>query len=335
MTTLLVASGGGHLKQLVELSPRLRGVDNRFVWVTWRSPQSESLLATQEVFFVRPTRPRDPIGVSKNFDHAARLIRRRDVTAVVTTGSQIVLPFLIVGRAFGKRCHFIESAARSDGPSLSARMSTYLPGMHLYTQYRSWENQTWRYVGSVFDGFQAIRTEAAEPVRPSRFVVTLGTLPRWQFRRLLEACLRVIPDGSQVLWQTGCTDVSGLGIDARPSISAHELESATAAADVVISHAGVGSALTALRCGKRPILVPREASRREHVDDHQAQIASELSGRHLALVRTPESLSTQDLVEASQVQIRIPDVLPPIELETSPRTLWQQRPQSNDRNRRD
>ena len=42
---------------------------------------------------------------------------------------------------------------------------------------------------------------------------------------------------------------------------------ATAAADVVISHAGVGSALTALRCGKRPILVPREAARGEHVDD--------------------------------------------------------------------
>jgi UDP-N-acetylglucosamine transferase subunit ALG13 len=190
-------------------------------------------------------------------------------------------------------------------------------------------------VGSVFDGFEATRTDAAEPIRPSRFVVTLGTLPRWQFRRLLEACLRVIPDGSQVLWQTGCTDVSGLGIDARPSISAHELESATAAADVVISHAGVGSALTALRCGKRPILVPREAARREHVDDHQAQIASELSGRHLALVRTPESLSTQDLVEASHVQIRIPDVLPPIELETSPRTLWQQHLPGNGRSRRD
>lgn len=322
MTTLLVASGGGHLKQLSELAPRLRGVDNRFVWVTWRSPQSESLLAGEDVVFVRPTRPRDPIGVSKNFDFATRLIRRRDVTAVVTTGSQIVLPFLVVGRTFGKPCHFIESAARSDGPSLSAQMSRYLPGMHLYTQYPSWESRTWRYVGSVFDGFEATTREDVAPGQPSRIVVTLGTLPRWHFRRLLEACLRVIPAGSQVLWQTGCTDVTGLGIDARPTISAHELERATAAADVVISHAGVGSALTALRCGKRPILVPREAARGEHVDDHQAQVAKELSGRELALVRTPETLGEADLLEASRVQIQIPAELPPLQLETAPRRPW-------------
>ena len=321
VTTLLVASGGGHLKQLVELAPRLRGVDDDFLWVTWRSPQSESLLADEKVVFVRPTRPRDPIGVSKNFDFAWRLIRRRDVGAVVTTGSQIVLPFLVVGRGFGKPCHFIESAARSEGPSLSARMSRYLPGMHLYSQYRAWEDRTWRCVGSVFDGFEAVRREDAAPTPISRVVVTLGTMPRWQFRRLVEACVRVIPEGSEVLWQTGCTDVTGLGIDARPSISAHELESATLEADVVISHAGVGSALTALRCGKRPILVPREAARAEHVDDHQTQVATELGGRELALVRTPESLSTEDLVEASSVQIRIPDVLPPIQLETARRQL--------------
>jgi len=321
VTTLLVASGGGHLKQLVELAPRLRGVDDDFLWVTWRSPQSESLLAAEKVIFVRPTRPRDPIGVAKNFDFAGRLIRRRSVTAVVTTGSQIVLPFLVVGRTFGKPCHFIESAARSEGPSLSARMSRYLPGMHLYSQYRAWEDRTWRYVGSVFDGFEATRREDAAPTPMSRFVVTLGTMPRWHFRRLVEACVRVIPEGSEVLWQTGCTDVAGLGIDARPSISAHELESATLAADVVISHAGVGSALTALRCGKRPILLPREASRAEHVDDHQMQVATELERRALALVRTPETLSRQDLVEASQVQIRIPDVLPPVQLETARRQL--------------
>ncbi len=321
MTTLLVASGGGHLKQLVELAPRLRGVDDQFLWVTWRSPQSESLLAAEQVVFVHPTRPRDPIGVSRNFDFATRLIRRRDVSAVVTTGSQIALPFLVVGRASGKPCHFIESAARSDGPSLSARMARHLPGMHMYSQYRAWENRTWTYVGSVFDGFEATPLKPAVPNQTPRVVVTLGMLPRWHFRRLLEACIRVIPEGSQVLWQTGSTDVTGLAIDARPTISSAELESATAAADVVISHAGVGSALTALRCGKRPILVPREAARREHVDDHQTQIASELSRRDLALVRTPESLSTEDLLEASQVHIGIPNELPPIHLKTGRRRL--------------
>jgi UDP-N-acetylglucosamine--N-acetylmuramyl-(pentapeptide) pyrophosphoryl-undecaprenol N-acetylglucosamine transferase len=315
LTTLLVASGGGHLKQLFELAPRLSGIDDRFVWVTWRSPQSVSLLRGENVVFVRPTRPRDPISVASNLDYAVRLVARRDVTGVVTTGSQTVLPFLLVGRLLNKPCHFIESAARSAGPSLSAKLSTYLPGMRLYTQYQAWADHRWRYVGSVFDGFEAIPldTTATAPETLS-VVVTLGTMPRWDFRRLLEACVRVIPQGSRVIWQTGCTDVSGLAIDARAEVPAHELVAATAAADVVISHAGVGSALTALRCGKRPILVPREASRGEHVDDHQRQLATELAGRNLALFRTPDALSADDLVEALRARVVIPESLPPLDL---------------------
>ncbi len=326
MTTMLVASGGGHLKQLVELSPRLRGVDSDFLWVTWDSLQSRSLLQNKEVVFVRPTRPRDPVGVSRNVDHAVKLWRDRRMSALVTTGSQIVLPFLLVGRAFGKPCHFIESAARSDGPSLSARMSTYLPGMCLYSQYRGWADGRWRYVGSVFDGFEAVLRAHASERAPSRFVVTLGTLPGWEFRRLVDACQRVIPANSEVLWQTGATDVTGLGIEARESISATELEQATASADVVISHAGVGSALTALRCGKRPILVPRQAAFGEHVDDHQRQIAAELEGRGLALVRTPDTLTSADLENVRNVGVSVPTTLPPIDLETHARptltSLW-------------
>ena len=322
LTTLLIASGGGHLEQLVELAPRLRGVDDDFVWVTWRSPQSMSLLAGKEVVFVRATRPRDPIGTSKNFDFAARLVGRRDTTAVVTTGSQVVLPFLVVGRALNKPCHFIESAARCDGPSLSAKLARLLPGMHLYSQYRSWADNTFGYVGSVFDGYKTAQVEegnGSPTARPWNVVVTLGTLEGWEFRRLVEACIRVIPDGSNVLWQTGATDVSDLPIEGRGLVANRELGDAIAAADVVISHSGVGSALTALRCGKRPILVPREASHGEHVDNHQRQVAIELSSRGLALFRSPDNLTADDLVEARGMRVErvlTPGSLPPIDLTT-------------------
>jgi UDP-N-acetylglucosamine--N-acetylmuramyl-(pentapeptide) pyrophosphoryl-undecaprenol N-acetylglucosamine transferase len=323
VTTLLVASGGGHLKQLVELAPRLQGVDAEYRWVTWDSPQSRSLLNGQKVTWVRPTRPRDPVGVSRNFDFAIRLWRDAKASALVTTGSQIVLPFFLVGRALGRPCHFIESAARSQGPSLTGQMSTFIPGMCLYAQYRGWHDRRWKYVGSVFDGFEVVERPDAREHPPSKFVVTLGTLPRWEFRRLVDACMRVIPDGSEVLWQAGATDVRDLGIDAREAIPAHELEHATAAADVVISHAGVGSALTALWCGKRPILLPREASLGEHVDDHQREIAEELGGRGLALVRTPETLTYADLLEAGRVAVIVPDALPPMKLEAGPRSFTQ------------
>ena len=47
------------------------------------------------------------------------------------------------------------------------------------------------------------------------------------------------------------------------------------------------------------MLVPREASRGEHIDDHQAEIAAELSGSAIAITRRVEELELSDLLEAT------------------------------------
>ncbi len=47
-------------------------------------------------------------------------------------------------------------------------------------------------------------------------------------------------------------------------------------ADAVVCHAGVGTIMSILALGKRPIVIPRLATRSEHVDDHQLQIVREL-----------------------------------------------------------
>lgn len=60
-------------------------------------------------------------------------------------------------------------------------------------------------------------------------------------------------------------------------------------ADVVITHAGVGSAVTAIRAGKKPVLLPRLARYGEHVDDHQLQLAERLAEFGLAVVCMPEA----------------------------------------------
>jgi UDP-N-acetylglucosamine transferase subunit ALG13 len=58
-------------------------------------------------------------------------------------------------------------------------------------------------------------------------------------------------------------------------------------AEVVITHAGVGSAVTAIRSGKKPVLVPRLARFGEHVDDHQLQLAERLAEFDLAVACGP------------------------------------------------
>jgi UDP-N-acetylglucosamine--N-acetylmuramyl-(pentapeptide) pyrophosphoryl-undecaprenol N-acetylglucosamine transferase len=65
-------------------------------------------------------------------------------------------------------------------------------------------------------------------------------------------------------------------------------------ADIVVSHAGVGSIMCALRAGHVPIVFPRLKRYSETVDDHQAELATALSKRGRVIVAT----SGEELVRA-------------------------------------
>jgi UDP-N-acetylglucosamine transferase subunit ALG13 len=300
--TLFVASSGGHLKQLHRLRPRFPlSPDAETRWATYDSPQSRSMLAGQDVLYVPYQRARDAPNLARNLVAGYRLMREWRPDVIVSTGSQIAVSFMLPGRAHGVPCHFIESAARSTAPSLTGRILRQVPGVQMYTQYPRNARWPWRYGGSVFEGF---RTDERQPTGdPTRFVVTAGTFRGYGFRRLFEQLVPMLPPGSEVLWQVGDTDTSGLGIDSRESVPAHELDAAMREADVVIAHAGVGSALGALEAGKTPILVPRRVHRNEHVDDHQVQIAEELAARGLAIHREVEDLTWEDVLSAASREV--------------------------------
>ncbi len=51
-------------------------------------------------------------------------------------------------------------------------------------------------------------------------------------------------------------------------------------ADVVVAHAGMGTIIDASAFGARLVLVPRLSRLREHVDDHQLQIAGYLNTKY-------------------------------------------------------
>ena len=309
--TLLVASAGGHLKQLHRLRPRLPGLDGELIWVTWDCAQSRSLLRDEHVVYVRETAPRDVVTILRNSDRAASLLRRHRVRSVISTGSQVVVPFMALGRAQGASCHFIESAARREGPSLTGRIVRRIPGVRYYTQYPGGRAP---YAGSVFDGF-ASGPRADAPTSIRKAVVVLGTMPHG-FRRLVERLAPLLGPGVEVLWQVGTTDTSGLGIDAHRSIPAHDLTAAMREADVVVAHAGVGAALDALEVGHHPVLVPRRVDRGEHVDDHQPEVAAALAARGLATVCDADGLTGHDLLAAASRQVT--ELAAPAAMELAP-----------------
>jgi UDP-N-acetylglucosamine transferase subunit ALG13 len=159
--------------------------------------------------------------------------------------------------------------------------------VNLYVQWPHLATRRWAYRGSVLDGFEPA-AQGQHVVK--HLVVSLGTSSRYSFRRLVERLVEIVPSDVEVLWQTGSTDVTGLGIRAQPALSSADLTAAITKSDAVVAHAGAGIALTILASGKVPVLVPRLASHGEHVDDHQEQIAEQLSARGLAVVTTVDNL---------------------------------------------
>ncbi|MGB2570658.1 glycosyltransferase [Micromonospora citrea] len=296
MTTLLVASTGGHLAELHDLAPRL-GVQDDCVWATFDSPQSRSLLDGQEVIHVPPATTRDLAGALRDALAARKVLRGGRFRQVVSTGASVALSFFLPAARHGLACHYIESATRTEGPSLTGRLVARLPRTRLYTQYPGWAGGRWRYGGSIFDGYVAARRPEPRPV--SRIVVALGTHERFGFPRLLARLVQVLPPEAEILWQVGSTEIPRMPAGARRQVPHAQMQQALREADVVVTHAGVGSALAAMRAGHRAIYVPRRRAHAEHVDDHQVEMARELDRRGLVLAREADAVTAEDLAEAA------------------------------------
>ena len=316
MTTLLVASTGGHLAELHDLVPRLGVQDRR--WVTFDSPQSRCLLAGEDVVHVPPATSRDLIGAVRDLLVARRMFRRHRYDRVISTGASVALSFFVPATVAGVECAYIESATRTDGPSLTGRMAARLPRTRMYTQYRSWADETWRYGGSIFDSF------AAMPARPRpvrKVVVTLGTHKRYTFPRLLNRLVDILPPGLDVLWQVGATRIDRMPAGARPQVPLAEMRQAMLEADVVVSHAGVGSALAAMQAGRRALYVPRRHGHGEHVDDHQVAMARELQSRCLVVAREADEVTFADLETAAAWSVQASPRMQPFLLTPEPSVL--------------
>lgn len=298
---MLVASTGGHLDQLWRLHQRFRPHLLEVEWATFDTPQSRYLLAGETVTYLPFVRPKDLRGALANVPFALRLLRGRDFSRVISTGAAVAVPFFTQARLLRLASHYIESAARSNGPSLTGGIIAKLPGVRLYGQYPMWTAGRWQYRGTVFDGFSPAISGTEKSA--DRVVVTFGTQRNFGFRRAAESLAKLLPEVCSndvtILWQTGSTDVTGLGIDGVEAMDAGELGQAISEADLVISHAGVGSALQALELGKCPVLLPRRRQFGEHTDDHQRMIAEELSSRGLAVSVDPSDLTANDLLRAA------------------------------------
>ena len=104
--------------------------------------------------------------------------------------------------------------------------------------------------------------------------VTLGTFPTSFVRPLavLHECCLNNKINTEIVVQCGYTEFESEFFEMRPFIQPNELDELTKNADLIITHAGTGSMIKAIKYGRKIIAIPRLGKYAEAVDDHQLEI---------------------------------------------------------------
>lgn len=276
---LWVSSSGGHLAELKKIADLYPDPDPESMWVTFDTPQAQSMLAGHNVHFISPVGTRDALGTLRTLLTAYRILRSGSFDYVVSTGAAVAVSFLPLASAMGVRALYVESLARTHAASTTGRILGLFPAVRTYTQYERWANDRWKYAGSVLDNWEVRSRGGGTPVR--NVLISLGTIQPYRFDRAVDAMKALLPDDCSVIWQLGATSRHDLPGAAHREFPWVEMGQLIREADVFVCHAGVGSVLQALDNGAVPILAVRSAHNGEHVDDHQEHFAREILSRGL------------------------------------------------------
>ena len=291
----LAASGGGHVRQLLDLEPVWSAHD--YFFVTEDTALGASLAGRHRTYFVPhvavgQARLGAPVkmvtGAVRSIFRSARIISRERPDVVISTGAGAVFFAVAWARLFGARTVVIESFARFDKPSIFSRVAAPW-AHHLVVQSKALAS--FYPQAKVFDPLRLLDGEAP-PKKPLLFATVGATLP---FNRLVDTVAELKARGEipeDVIIQTGIGGHAPAGVETVETLSFERIQELLHDASIVICHGGTGSLITALREGCGVIAMPRLMEKGEHYDNHQEEITSAFAARGLiAVANTPDELS--------------------------------------------
>lgn len=125
-----------------------------------------------------------------------------------------------------------------------------------------------------------------------KILVTMGTAKEYNFRRLLaiidSLCDKNVIDSKNLIVQSNDKGYVSKNYKILQTMPNDEFKEMMSAADIVISHAGTGTVMAALKLNKKLILFPRLKQYGEIIDDHQLQICQLVAKKNYAMVAKNE-----------------------------------------------
>lgn len=291
----LAASGGGHVRQLLDLAPTWSLHD--YFFVTENTALGASLSEEHRTYFVphvafgqiRLGAPfRMVAGVISSVFRSAKIIWKERPDVVISTGAGAVFFAVAWAKLLGARTIIVESFARFDHPSIFSRVTApwaddlVVQSKALSAHYPD---------AQVFDPLRILDSDAP-PKRQLIFATVGATLP---FDRLVDMVVDVKARGDipeDLIIQTGIGGRVPRGVETVETLPFDRVQDLLRDASVVICHGGTGSLITALRQGCHVIAVPRLMEKGEHYDNHQAEITDAFVARGLiSVANTPDELA--------------------------------------------
>jgi UDP-N-acetylglucosamine transferase subunit ALG13 len=309
----LACSRGGHFDLLFRQQDAFEGC--RLVWVTQEARRAEQLRsAGAEVHVLGEwDRARLISASARAIWRSLRLVARQRPRVVVTSGSGIVVPFCVMARLTGARVVFVETAARVRDASSSGRVLSRI-AQDVIAQ---WDDMQAVYPGAIIARTSVVEDLATDPAPGGTGTFVIVGTHSQPFDRLLRMVDDAVEAGvlpEPVTAQIGPSTYRMRHAEAHNFITPEEMGQGIRTARRVVSHAGTGTISTALRAGRRPLVLGRLARHGEHFDDHQQQIVDKLASYDL-VVALGDRITASDLERADR-----PLRLPP-ELERLPRLV--------------
>lgn len=312
----LAGSGGGHVRQLLDLEPAWAVTDHFFL--SEDTALSRSIAERHRTHFVahlalgqaRLGAPLRMIAAAvRNFFETGKIILRERPHLLISTGAGAVFFSVVWARLTGAKVVIVESFARFHRPSLFARLSA--PLAHYKVVQSTALAKHWP-DAKVFDPLRILETPRPEK-RPLLFATVGAILP---FDRLVSMVAELKTRGDipeAVIVQTGVGGLAPDNVETHETLSFDEMQARLKDADIVVCHGGTGSLITALRQGCRIIAVPRLFAHGEVYDDHQAEITKAFADRGLIAVA-----NTTDELAAALATVR---TRPPVSATSDPQEL--------------
>ncbi len=299
--SLMICSTGGHLSELLRLEQRI-GVNPDSLWLTFDTLQAEQMLQNRRVHHLPYIGPRDLRGTLAAIPEIRQLLRAEHFDVAISTGAAIATLALPTAALHGVPAVYVESVCRVRGPSATGRILQRIPGISLYTQHPGWANRRWHACESILS---EVRSEPANPdAIPRRLFVTLGTIRGYRFDSVIDSVLASGYANEHTVWQLGDTDrADTLPGRVHDYLTPNEFVTAARDADVVVTHAGVGTLLELLSMGIYPVMAIRRAVRNEHVDDHQTEIAELVNRNDLGIAVDGPDLTASVLERAARRRV--------------------------------